>query len=420
MIILIMIIERPSEIRKIKGINKWILVYGRRKTGKTFLVKNFIKFDEYFFVKSNKNILSKDDKSLTYEAFVEILKRSLKDNKTAVVDEFHRLGEDFFDYLHYLGMGGKLILISSTLFLSKRLISAKSPLLGLVAEVPISLINLEDCLKALKEFAFPKKEKLELAILMREPIAISYFNEKKPVREIIADIVLDSKKMVPALVGEIFTEEEREMSAVYEGILRAIAMGKVGSGEISSYLFSRKLIKKDDPSIIQQYLNNLISFGIIRRIQVFNKKRFIYKLSSPLSRIFYYADERYNLSERDIKKDELIQIIGELMPRIVEDSIREFFAEKHGLRESVIEAKDFDIDGCLLRFNKPYIAGEIKWGKLKKEDISKAEENLQKINVSNKFLFVQDKKGINSKLKIIDVDDLLKQPFGLIKNGRMV
>ncbi|MEK6868449.1 MAG: ATP-binding protein, partial [Nanoarchaeota archaeon] len=141
---------------------------------------------------------------------------------------------------------------------------------------------------------------LELAILLREPIAIDYFDEKKKAREILAQVISGSIKTIPALVGEIFTEEARETSATYEGILRAIAVGKINSGEISSYLFSKRIIKKDDPSIIQQYLNNLISFGIIRRIELFEKKRFMYTHVSPLSRIYYYADEKYNLSERKI------------------------------------------------------------------------------------------------------------------------
>jgi hypothetical protein len=401
-----MIIERPIETKRIGEIKKWTLIFGRRKTGKTFLVNNFIKFDEYFFVKKDRSLLSKDNQSLSYETFIEILKRALESGKTVVIDEFHRLGEDFFDFLHFAKKSGKVILISSTLFLSKKLISSKSALLGLFAEVPLGLISFGDCLKALGRFKLPKRELVELAILLREPIAIDYFDEKKKARELIAEIVISSKKTIPALIGEIFTEEEREISAIYEGILRAIASGKINSGEISSYLFSKKLLKKDDPSIIQQFLINLISFGIIKKIEIFNKKRFVYKLASPLSKIYYYLDEKYNFSETKITAEELMPVLKELMPRLVEDNIREFFSEKYGLRESLIESKDFDVDGCLLKFKKPEIALEIKWGDLDKEDILRSEEILEKIDAPKKFLFVADKKGINSKLNVVDVHDL--------------
>ncbi len=407
LIILTMIIKRPEETSRIRDIKKWVLVYGRRKTGKTFLVTNFIKHDEYFFVKSNKSIISKNGEPISYETFIEVLKRSLESGKTVVVDEFHRLGQDFFDFLHYTKKQGKLIIISSTLFMSKKLIAGNSALLGLFAEAPIGLISLRDCLEALKNYRMPKKDRLELAILIREPITIDYLDEKKSARETIALILLSSVKAIPSLIGEVFSEEEREISATYEGIMRAIATGKVVSSGMSSYLFSKKVIKKDDPSVIQQYLNNMVSFGIIKRIKVFNKKRFVYKLSSPLSRAYYYMDEKYNLSERKVSEAEMLAIISEIMPRIVEDNVREFLSEKYGLMESIVEAEDFDIDGYLLKFKRPEIALEVKWKKLGNDDILKAEKNLQDINAKKKLLFVTDKKGVHSKLKVIDVDDLL-------------
>ena len=403
-----MIIERPKEVEKIKQINKWIFIFGRRKTGKTFLIQNFIKYDEYFFVKSNKSILTKNNESISYETFIEVLKRALEQNKTVVVDEFHRLETDFFDFLHFTKKQGKLIIISSTLFLSKKLVSSKSALLGLFAEIPLGLISLQDTLNALGRFDLSKKEKMEIAVLLREPISIDYFDEKKKARNTIANIVLSSLKTIPALIGEIFVEEEREISSVYEGILRAIAVGNINSGKISSYLFSKKLIKKDDPSIIQQYLNNMILFGVIKRIEIFNKKRFVYKLFSPLAKIYYYVDEKYNLTERKVNELELIRIIDELLPRIIEDNVREFIAEKFGLKDSVVESADYDIDGVLLKFKKPEIVLEVKWKKISKEDIKKAEETLSRINAEKKILFVQDKRGVKSSLDVWDVEDLVR------------
>jgi len=51
---------------------------------------------------------------------------------------------------------------------------------------------------------------------------------------------------------------------------------------------------------------------------------------------------------------------------------------------------------------------EVKWKKLKKVDIEKAEKNLSMIEAKNKILFVTDKKGIKSNVTIIDVSDLIK------------
>lgn len=404
-----MIIERTEEQKRINEPRKWVLIFGRRKTGKTFLVENFVKYDEYFFVKRDRTIISKrDDKVVTYETLIEILKRALEANQVVVVDEFHRLGEDFFDFLHHTDKRGKLILLSSTLFLSKRLFSSRSALLGFFAEVPVSLISLDDCIRAVRRITSDKKQQIELAVLLREPIAIEYFDKRETARMILTRVLVGSLKTIPALIGEIFTEEERSMSAIYEGIIRATASGKISSGEISSYLFEKRLIKKDDPSIIQQYLSNLIEFGIIKKIEVYGKNRFIYKLTSPLARLFYYADEKYNISERKLSEREINRIVDEIMPNVVEDNIREFFADKFGLKEAVIKTKNYDVDACLLRFKRHEVVLEVKWKKkVGKEDAAKAEKNLSRIETEKRMLFVPDKRQVRSNiLSIVDASDL--------------
>ncbi len=406
-----MIIERPKEVERVKAFGKWVLVYGRRKTGKSFLIENFVKYDDFFFVKRDRSILSiKDSKTIAYETLLELLKRELAEGKTVVVDEFHRLGGDFFDFLHASKKQGKLILVSSTLFLSRKLFSSRSALLGFFAEAPIGLISIEDAARTLKSRHMKKKELLEAAILAREPLAIDFFDSELKPREIFAKVLLSSVRTVPALVGEIFVEEERSISAVYEAILRAVANGHVVSGGISSYLFSRKLIKKDDPSVIQQYLNNLADFGIIKKIRVHGKARFVYKHVSPLARLFYYCDEKYNISERTPTEAEVSRVVDELMPKLVEDNVRELIAGRKGLTESIAEAKDYDVDACLLKYKRPQVVVEVKWkNKITKEDVEKAEKTLSKINAPEKLLFVPDKKQMRvpTSLKIVDILDFI-------------
>jgi len=75
------IIERPEKTKRINKCKKWVLVYGRRKTGKTFLIQNFVDYDEYYFVKRDKSVFSKNDKNLNYDTFLELFKRDLRDGK---------------------------------------------------------------------------------------------------------------------------------------------------------------------------------------------------------------------------------------------------------------------------------------------------------------------------------------------------
>lgn len=405
-----MIIQRPIETEKLRGTKKWTLVYGRRKTGKSFICENFLKYADYFFVKRDRTIISKRDaKTLSYETFLALLKRDLTEDKTVVVDEFHRLGDGFADELHAMEKKGRLVLVSSTLHLSKNIIGKNSALLGLLAEMPIWPINLGDCLSATKKMGLEKKERVEIASLLREPLAIEYAESKGTSAEKFSSVLAGSANTIPALIGEVFSEEERTSSAVYDGIMRAVAGGHIVSTEIAAYLYSRGLIKNNDASLLSQYLSNLTEFGLLRRVEVFGKKKFIYKHVSPIARLYYYADEKYNFSERKISEAELSRIASELLPHIVEDEIRSFAAEKLSLSEAVAEGADFEVDACLLRFKKPEIAIEIKW---KKEilaiDVQKAENNLAHIPARERWLFVPDKSKVKHKtsLKIVDIGDL--------------
>lgn len=407
-IILIMIIERPILQKKLTLSSAWTLVYGRRKTGKSFLIKNFVRWNDYFFIKRDRTILY-GTKTLSYETFTELFRSKLHDKKTIVIDEFHRLPEDFFDYLHHEEKRGRLILISSTLFLAKKFFSVHSPLLGLFAETIVPLPLLQETLNTTKSMHLDKKAWLELSVLLREPICVKYIT-KASVRDIMKEILISSKETIPSLVGEIFLEEERTLSSIYEGILRAVATGKVTTGEVSSYLFSRKLIPKDDPSLIQQHVTTLVKLGIIKKIQVFNKNRYVYKHASPLVRLYYLADEKYNLSEQQSPGDILDEFLSQNIPFVVEDAVREALAHKLGLIETVFEDKDFGVDGILLKLKKPELILEVKWkNKIKTEEIEDIKRNLLKFKAKRHILFVPDKEKCTAVhgVELMDPRDLL-------------
>lgn len=406
-VILLMIIHRPDLVQRLKNSSKWIFVYGRRKTGKTFIVETSLDYDEYFFVNRNRTVLDKNRSStVSYETFGELLRRLLEDGKTVVVDEFHRLGDDFLDLVQSAPREGKLILITSTLFLAREMLGNSSPILGLFNEVRVGIISLGDALKELQKTGITGKNLLEMAIIAREPLAIDYV-EGTDARAVMRRVVLGSMLTVPALIGEIFSEEERTVTNTYSGILSAVATGNVSSGKIANFLYSRRLIKKDDPSIIQALLGNLVSIGLLKRIRVYNRNKFAYKFASPLVRVFYYGQEKYGISERDVSAREIDEIIDVVMPRIVEDSVREYISDRLGLIETIIEDSDYDVDGYLLRFQKPMVALEVKW-KNHIERINEIESKLLKIDAQEHILVVPSKKGLEpQRIRIMDVHDLI-------------
>ncbi|MBI4919147.1 hypothetical protein HY837_04400, partial [archaeon] len=131
---------------------------------------------------------------------------------------------------------------------------------------------------------------------------------------------------------------------------------------------------------------------------------------SPLARIFYYADEKYNISERVLTKEEMRRIVDEILPKIIEDNIREFLAKELSLQESICEAKDYDVDACLLRFRKVDTAVEIKWkDKVELSEIKVASKKLDLVKPRRKILFVIDKNKIKNVdgIEVMDISDFL-------------
>ncbi len=395
-----MIIERP-ELTKDLNSGRWVLVYGRRKTGKTFIVSNFIKHDSFYFIKRDRTVISKKDwRNINYDTMIELMRRDLSEGKTVVIDEFHRLEKGFLDVLHSMDIEGKLILISSTLHLSKELISSSSPLLGKVTEVKVPLISYQDLLTGLKGHG---KKYYEIQAFRKEPLVLA-LDYKDPIEAIRGSVLT-----VPALIGEIFSEEDRKLSSTYEGVLRSVSVGKQTSGEIASYLFSRKIIPKDDPSQIQPYLANLIDLGILNRVKVWNKKRFIYRHTSPLVWGFYSLDERYNISDRDLSGEDLRPLVEELIPHIMEEILRKAISERTGRIELVDHSPQGEIDGIFVKFNKVVAVIEVKWkSRIRKDEAIRIKEKLMAHEVDRRILVVPDRKMIKIEgIEVLEPSDIL-------------
>lgn len=275
------IIPRRIEMKTLRYPG-WKMLYGRRKTGKSFIASRFLDHDLYYFVQRDGAILERRSGArLSYQELLKELSKNLGGEKTIVIDEFHRLPEDFLDFLHAnAGRSEKdLVLLTSTLWLSLRLLSKKeSPLLGgVVLPIKIGLIDEREVIIELSK-EVSGKELVEASTYLREPMLVPLY--KPPLREFMAQYLYSSGPVVEDLIGEAFTEEEILFSEVYRAILHAVADGKSKSGEIASYLVSQGLL--DSPSSIQKYLKVLSTMDIIRKVPIFRKRRrFSYSIASP-------------------------------------------------------------------------------------------------------------------------------------------
>jgi len=300
--IIVIIIKRYSDIERINNITvKKLIVYGRRKVGKTFFIKRVFPNARYFFVKRNQEILDEETgRILSYDAFITLLHDLIKRREMVIIDEFHRLPEDFGDFIHTNPPQGEMILITSTLHLARRYLGTNSPILGYFTGFRMDIIDERDIILNLSNYISSPDTLLEFSVFLREPLLLQFFKQEIDPRRFSTTIVDMSKTIVPALLGEIFQEEDRKFLRIYEGILGAIADGKNRLGEIVNHLYSLKLIKAQSHGLVKPYIDLLGKMGIIEKIKVWNKKFFLYSIPSPLIYTYYYLDEKYGFSEINI------------------------------------------------------------------------------------------------------------------------
>jgi len=267
----------------------------------------------------------------------------------------------------------------------------------------MDLVNERDILLNLKEQIKDYKKLIEFSTYLREPMLLKWFGIN------LASILKNLKLVIPSLVGEIFAEEEKELSERYEGIIRALSSGKTTLSEITSSLYSNKLIPKQDVSAVKPYLNTLLEIGLVKRIPEYFGKRYYYFVSSPVIDLYYYLDEKYNFSERDLEE----KYITEKIPMHVEDFIRELLGKIFGMRTFIINKPNMEVEIALARFKKLKIVGEVKWKKkVSKSEIKKIEEKLEKFKGCRKILVVPSEDAVEKEpegVEVWDVGKILKE-----------
>ena len=358
-------IIRFSDIERFRNTGRWVLVYGRRKVGKSFFVRSSVEYDRYYFV-GRGGFIYEEDSVLSYEAFRREVVQSLERDEAVVVDEVQRLPGEFFDLLHRLGVRGRLVAVSSTLWLARELIGKHSPVLGLFSDFRMGLIDEVDILLNLRDKISDKKKLVEYSIFLREPWLVPVWEGAGDFFRALPGTV---RLTVPSLIGEIFTEEERMYTRVYDGILKAVADGRQVSTEIASQLYSHRLIPAQDPSLVHPYLKILADIGLLEKVKIYGKNKYYYRHVSPVIDYYYYLDAKYGVSERDIQETQALKVLAERIPLYAEQFVARLLSRKMGLWPEKIVEKDYEVDIALTDFQKLVAVVEVKW----KENISRSE-----------------------------------------------
>ena len=397
------IIERKDSVRLKEGKN-WILVYGRRKVGKTFLLRELAKFKNYFMVKKDLEIVS-DNGNIDIKTLIQNTKNLLLANKTIIIDEFQRLNESILEELMLLHPKGRLILSGSSMKVVKNVLEPKSALLGFFTPIKIGFISPADMLLGIQK-KMKGEQAIEVATFLREPWLIPIYNKEKII-DFVYKIINESKQVISALIGEIFTEEERELTKRYETILSLIGRGIWNTKEITSILYARKLIPDPSPNHVIQYLKNLEEMELVESIKLHKTKGNFYRLFSPIMNIYYYLDDRYDISNRQVSLNEIEPTLQKLINLEIQNFIADLFAEVYNGKKEYLLDKNKEIDFIITERNKSKIIGEVKWKKISKEDIEKFKNNSANL-FGKKVLICKESKEENQEVEIINSEDVIK------------
>ena len=285
-----MFVGREKELKRLEKLyhsNKFefVVMYGRRRVGKTRLVNEFIKGKKavYFMgqettEQENLRELSSSvahtfgrDENLVYQSFQDAFKgilRYTKEEKTIIaIDEYPYLANSkkgFNSLMQFVidtvfaKSNVMLILTGSSIsFMEEEVLAYKSPMYGRqTATMKIEPLSIFD----VKHY-FPNLSNEELAVVYGItggiPLYLSYYNENFSLEENVKEMFFEEGARLLEEPQNLIKQEFRE-PAKYNAIIQGIALGYSKANEISGFA-------NIESNNFTTYANRLINLGIIEK-----------------------------------------------------------------------------------------------------------------------------------------------------------
>ena len=350
------------EYKDVKSFDSWTLVYGRRRVGKSFLVRKYLSYDLYFLVTRDLQAYFPTEGKFTSldEAF-RLAVSNLREGKTVVIDEFQRLPAKYWDGLASEHPNGKLILVGSSFRVMRELVDKRSPLLGLVFPYRLGLIHYADVLSQVDDPV--------LAMVYKDPWTVGFVKSVEDLKEKAFELYTVTK----ALISEVFEEEERQLTNLYEAVLLSLAEGEWNTAIIANSLNSRGF--NVTASTVSSYLDTLQGMGLVEKLKVFGERRrarWYYRISSPIISLMLYAEAKYSVS--------FTEQVGELpIGREVQFAVGELLAEHHDAELAYSPYEDIDV--VLMKGDRPVIGYEVKLGEFSRGEAERAVERIRSAGI---------------------------------------
>ena len=339
-----MFIGREKELRALENMYQkdtfeFMVIYGRRRVGKTTLINEFIKEKKAIFYPgidsnekqnlelfSNSIISAVSDLEINtifqnfQDAFEYIYRLAQKERIVLVIDEYPYLANCYkgissllASYIDHKFLNSKLMLIicgSSLSFMENQVLGYQSPLYGRrTGQMKVLPFSFSECRKYYQNFST-----LDLALAYGItggiPLYMSKLDDKKPMEDNIKDNFFDTSAYLFEEPGNLIKQECREPMH-YNAIIKSIATGATKMGEISV------VSGLNDTSATSNYMSKLMSLGIVQKEYPYkskNTKKTIYKLSDTMFQFWYrFVPANFALIEQGAK-DRVFQRIKAQIP----------------------------------------------------------------------------------------------------------
>ncbi len=265
---------------------EFIILYGRRRVGKTELIKQFIKNKPAVYFLADRQIdrenLSQMQRSMAiylseplfekagigdyYELFSEFMKKT-KERVVFVIDEFQYLIESnpaipsIFQKLWDETLSNTnifLIICGSSISMMETLMGYRNPLYGRrTGQWMVEMLKFGDAMKF--HPCYSLEEKVEaFSILDGIPLYLKQFDDSKSIITNIREKIIEKGSFLH-IEPEFLLKEELREPRNYFLILKAISFGNAKFGEVVNYT-------QLDKTLVSKYLDTLSVLHIVEKI----------------------------------------------------------------------------------------------------------------------------------------------------------
>ena len=399
-----------SEAEDIKAIPGWVLLYGRRKVGKTFLLRHFVPHDAYFSVRRGGSVLFEGPPMESLGSPTLLMERVgalLRAGRTVVMDEFQRLPDAFLDDVALMHPSGRLVLSGSSMGVVGRVLGRRAPLLGLASPYRLGLVRPSDALLGLD--AKRDGSNVPHAAYLRDPWLVDILQPGTDFTKALHKALGLSRFTVPALIGEIFLESDRSLSQVYEGVIRGLGAGLWAPGDLAQRLHEMGLVGNGASSAVMPYIANLEEMGLVAALPVHGRARSkAYRLCSPIMDTYYYLADKHQIDEVDRPLSEVRASLERSISRAVERFVGALLQEHEGGQLERAFHPDLDVVVTMGRKRAPILVGEVKWGVYDRADVAAFARKVEGMSCRKMFV-TRSPKGPRSlgDVEVLGPRDLL-------------